>query len=317
MGMKDGLPAALSRWSPWHKQSPGLVGVELGDDGLAFAHAMHEGSRPQLTTCEFLLNQDGELPEEQFRHRLEELGLTGCGCNVVLPPQQYNLLLVEAPNVPQEEMREAIRWRIKDLISTPLEETLIDIFHLPIDSSRSGTPMVYVVATPSQVVMDTIRLVEDANLTLQYIDVTELALRNLAEFTADDQRGLALVKIQQGRGSLSLLRQGSLYLSRQFELPYNGGLLDDLPEDQLILELQRSLDYYERQMGQVPPAAIYLCGENITSDKISDTMRNSLPAKVEVLDVASALSPDQDVDDSLLQLCAAAIGGAMRRTEVA
>ncbi len=317
MGMKDSLPAALSRWSPWHKPNPGLVGVELGDDGLAFAHALHEGSRPQLTTCEFLLNQDGELPEEQFRHRLEELGLTGCGCNVVLPPQQYNLLLVEAPNVPQEEMREAIRWRIKDLISTPLEETLIDIFHLPKDSSRSGTPMVYVVATPSQVVMDTIRLVEDANLTLQYIDVTELALRNLAEFTADDQRGLALVKIQQGRGSLSLLRQGSLYLSRQFELPYNGGLLDDLPEDQLILELQRSLDYYERQMGQVPPAAIYLCGENITSDKISDTMRNSLPAKVEVLDVASALSPDQDVDDSLLQLCAAAIGGAMRRTEVA
>ena len=312
MGMKDSLPAALSRWSPWHKPNSGLVGVELGDDGLAFAHAVHEGPRPQLTTCEFLLNQDGSLPEEQFRHRLEELGLTGCGCNVVLPPQQYNLLLVEAPNVPEEEMREAIRWRIKDLISTPLEETLIDIFHLPKDSSRSGTPMVYVVATPSQVVMDTIRLVEDANLTLQYIDVTELALRNLAEFAADDQRGLALVKIQQGRGSLSLLRQGSLYLSRQFELPYNGGLLDDLPEDQLILELQRSLDYYERQMGQVPPAAIYLCGENITSDKISDTMRNSLPAQVEVLDVASALSSEQDVDDSLLQLCAAAIGGAGR-----
>lgn len=317
MGMSDNLPAALARWSPWHKSSKGLVGVEIGAEGLAFAHTSVEGGATTFSLCEFLLNQDGQVPEEQFRQRIEDLGLTGCACNVVLPPQEYSLLLVEAPNVPPEEMREAVRWRIKDLISTPLDQTLIDIFHLPKDSSRTGTPMLYVVATASETVMETIRLIEDANLTLQYIDVTELALRNLAESVADDQRGLALVKLQQGRGSLSLLRQGSLYLSRQFELPYNGGLLDDLPEDQLILELQRSLDYYERQMGQAPPPAIYLCGENITADKITDTIRNSLPASVDVLDMSSSLSFKADIDDSLLQLCATAIGGALRRPEAA
>ncbi|WP_390614977.1 MSHA biogenesis protein MshI [Maricurvus nonylphenolicus] len=315
--MSDNLPAALARWSPWHKSSKGLVGVEIGSEGLAFAHTNVEGGATKLSLCEFLLNQDGHVPEEQFRHRIEELGLTGCACNVVLPPHEYNLLLVEAPNVPAEEMREAVRWRIKDLVTTPLDQTLIDIFHLPKDSSRSGTPMLYVVTTPSETVMETIRLIEDANLTLQYIDVTELALRNLAESVADDQRGLALVKLQQGRGSLSLLRHGSLYLSRQFELPYNGGLLDDLPEDQLVLELQRSLDYYERQMGQAPPSAIYLCGENITADKITDSIRNSLTANVDVLDMSSSLSFNGDVDDALLQLCATAIGGALRRPEVA
>lgn len=317
MGLSDSLPAALSRWNPWHRASKGLVGVEISDEGLAFAHADYQGGQPRITSCEFLINDDGALPEEQFRQRIETLGLTGCACNVVLPPHQYNLLLIEAPNVPEEEMREAVRWRIKDLITTPLDQTLIDIFHLPKDSSRSGTPMLYVVATASAEIMEIIRLVEDANLTLQYIDVTELALRNLAESVSDDSRGLALVKLQQGRGSLSLLRQGSLYLSRQFELPYNGGLLDDLPEDQLILELQRSLDYYERQMGQTPPSTVYLCGENISTDKITESMRQALPVNVDILDVSASLALAQDIDESLLQLCASAIGGALRRTEVA
>lgn len=156
-----------------------------------------------------------------------------------------------------------------------------------------------------------------ARLKLSSIDIGELALRNIALLLPADERGLAIVRIQQGQGSLVLIRQGQLYLSRQFELPYQAGVDESLPEDNLILELQRSLDYYERQMAQAPPARILLCGDNIRPEKITDSIRSSLPAQVECLQLATLLQADESFDEALLQRCVGAIGAALRKEETA
>src|SRR5690606_41109649 len=57
---------------------------------------------------------------------------------------------------------------------------------------------------------------------------------------------------------LVLVHNSELYLARHFQLPYHGGLLDDISTDALLLEIQRSLDYFERQMRQSPPQQLFL-----------------------------------------------------------
>ncbi|MCW8196623.1 MSHA biogenesis protein MshI [Proteobacteria bacterium 005FR1] len=298
---------------PWgQKHSNQLLGVEVSDEGLALARMIRGKAGLRLESCDFISMAAAGSLAEALSDRIKTIGARDRACNWVLANSSYTLLLVEAPNVPPEELRDAMRWRVKDLISFPAEQATIDIFPLPEDGSR-GKKMYYVVVSERSQIQDTVELARKSGLRLQSIDIAEMALRNIAELIPADRRGLALVRLRQGAGNLVLIREGRVYLSRHFELNYNGGLLDDLPEDALVLELQRSLDYFERQMSQEPPARILFCGDNISADKITQNMRNSLPGELGCLELSGLIAGAEQCEPHLLQLCMGAIGGALRR----
>ncbi len=303
---------ALFKFLGRKQKQQGVVGVELSDDGLALAYVEVTAEANTVQQCEFIPLAQGESAPERLRDRVAELGLQGSPCQLVLTAGSYSLLLVEAPKVEADELVEALRWRIKDLVPFSVEQAALDVFLLPEDSSRGGNPMAYVVAIEKSVIQTMVELVAEAKLELQAIDIAELALRNLLRHCTDTPRGIALVRLSQGGGNLSLLREGNIYLSRAFDIAYNGGLLDDLPEDALILELQRSLDYFERQMRQAPPAHIFFCGENVSADKLTDKIKHSLPGEVNILPVADALTFREGLDEHILPLCLAALGSCLR-----
>lgn len=291
-----------------------VIGVEVGAEGVAFAHILRPATQqPRLVHCEFLAVDAGMDPAEQLRSRLAKLGLQRLPCNFVLNPNSYNLLLVEAPKVPPQELAEALRWRIKDLVTFPVADAAIDAFFLPEDSARGGNRMAYAVVSQRSTIAALVQQVKAAQLSLAVIDVAELALRNLAETCCDTKRGVAIVKLAQGGGSLQIVRAGNLYLSRQFSLPYNAGLLDDLPGDALVLELQRSLDYFERQLRQPPPSHVFLCGENVTADKLTPSIRTGLAVTMDVLSLEAGLQIDDLVQPHMLSLCLLALGAALRQ----
>ena len=295
------------------KNNRGRLGVEVSEDGIAIVcvETTIQG-HPSLKYCEFISADVISSNAETLRAKIAANNLEKIPCNWVLVNPNYNLLLIEAPKVAAEELREAMRWRIKDLISFPVEDAIVDVFPLPSDGTR-GVPMCYVVVAERAHIQRIVDTAADAKLSLDSIDIGELALRNIAELFASEGPGAGLIRLRQGRGSLALIKHAKVYLSRQFELPYNAGLLDDLPEEKLVLELQRSVDYYERQLGQVPPNQLYFCGENISDDKITEGIRRSLPGKSACLPLATLLAGAEQWEESLLQLCVGAIGGALRQ----
>lgn len=294
-----------------------VIGVEFGAEGIALAHIQRFATRqPRLAHCEFLPCNADDDRAEILKNRLAKLGLSRLPCHLVLPPAEYNLLLGEAPKVPAEELAEALRWRVKDLITFPVAEAVIDAFLLPEDSARGNNRMAYAVVTQRKHIEALVAQARAAQLSLNVIDIAELALRNLAEACCDTQRGVALVKLGQGGGSLQILRNGNLYLSRQFSLAYNAGLLDDLPAEALVLELQRSLDYFERQLRQSPPSHVFICGENVTEDKLTADIKNSLPISIRLLSLHEGLQVDDTVAEHNLSLCLSAVGAALRQDRV-
>lgn len=294
-----------------------VVGVEFGVDGVAFAYVKRPATQqPHLVHCEFLPCDAGANAADVLRARLTKLGLQKVACNLVINSNHYQLLLGEAPKVPQEELAEALRWRVKDLIQYPIADAIVDAFMLPEDSVRGTSRMAYAVVSQRNNIVSLVAQAKSAQLKLQAIDIPELVLRNLAQTCCDTKRGIALVRLGQGGGSLQIIRDGNLYLSRQFSLAYNGGLLDDLPADALVLELQRSLDYFERQMRQSPPSHVYLCGENITRDKLTPEIRNSLAVTIEALNIEAGVQIGSDVQAHTLSLCLLALGAALREDAV-
>ncbi len=242
--------------------------------------------------------------------------LKGMPCNVALGAGEYQLLLTDAPDVPLRELRDAIRWKVKDLSSIPLEQAAVDAFLLPADGSRSARPMAYVVVSELNKITRIINLMQQAELTLNSIDISELALRNLSllkpEATAENS-GVGVVQVFSGRASVNIYREGNLYLSRQFNLDDSSGLADEITADNFLLEVQRSLDYYERQMAQTPPALLYICGDHICESDINAHISRGLSVPAKYLELEKLFyMVDDAFDEGGLQRCCVALGAALR-----
>jgi MSHA biogenesis protein MshI len=289
----------------------GLLGIEISSEGVAVAHINRLGTGlPVLQSCRFLpREQDQTLPLAQY---INELGLKGVGCNVVLPSSSYSLFLSEAPNVEDSELTDAMRWKVKDLIDFPIDDAALDVFRLPKDASRGTAQMVYVVISKRSFINEIIQQLAPVGARVESIDITELALRNLSLLCPDDPNGMAMVRISPGMGNLNIIRGQQLYVCRRFDIDFEGGLLDPLPVNSLALELQRSLDYYEHQMGQVPPSQVYLCGEGVSDDKISDELKASLECDLKALPLGQLMVLPDGCEEMMLTNCIGAIGGALR-----
>jgi MSHA biogenesis protein MshI len=308
--------ASLKSLLPRSKRHGALLGIEFAATGVAWVHLLRNDEQVVCQHAEFIPINSGDNPVDELRNRLAKMRLQNLPCHFVLTSGSYQIVLGEAPKVPEEELAEALRWRIKDLIQFPIQQAIVQGFFLPEDSARGSSRMAYAVATQRSIIENLSSHARSLKLNLLSIDIPELALRNLVHFCAEDgKRGVALVRLSQGSGSLIIVRDNNLYLSRQFNLPYNAGLLDDLPAENLILEVQRSLDYFERQMRQVPPAQIYLCGENVTADKLTPTIRNSFSTPIQLLPLEEKIQLKEASQAAILPLCANAIGAALRQEE--
>jgi MSHA biogenesis protein MshI len=273
------------------------------------------GRRPHLTVASSE-SLDGDRDLEQLVQ--ERISDRGASVTLVMPDEQYELLLVEAPRVEPSELRAAVRWKVRNLIDFHIDDAVIDVFEIPGQNNRpQGQAMMYAVAARARSVREYIDAIEGADRNLQVIDIAEMALRNLAAQLEEDIRGVATLYLAEDHGIITITRQGSLYLSRRLATG-----TDDLEgpvgasHEQIALEVQRSLDYYDSHFGQPPVAALaVLPGFEGHSDLV-DGLRGNLSIDVlayraeNVVDCDTPL-PDEGAAEFLL-----ALGGALRHEEI-
>lgn len=238
--------------------------------------------------------------------------------NLVLAQPYYQLLLVEAPRVEPSELRAAVRWKIKNLIDFHIDDAVIDVFEIPGQQERPpGQAMMYVIAARARIVREQIDLFEKQDLDLQIIDVTEMALRNLAAQIEEDTRGMAMLYLEQGYGIVTLTRQSSLYLSRRIEIGTQG--LRANPEDtaaHIALEIQRSLDYYDSHFGLPPLAALRIVPGFEGQQALVANLDEALNLDVALYEPCTALDCGVQIDPAAPPELMLAVGGALRREEV-
>jgi len=241
----------------------------------------------------------------------------------VLPDGSYQLLLVDLPKLPADEIKSAIRWQIKDLLDFPIDETTIQIFDMPSPSSTDQKSMAYVVATQRSSVQEHIDLLQGAGLTLDVINIPELCTRNIATLLPQDADGVAFLHIEEDHGILTITRQGVLYLIRRIEKGRSlirSAASDDFSRAELastfVLEIQRSLDYYESHFDRRPLRELVVSpGSDIGG--LADSLNEQLGLNVsrldlgQMFDMRSAVSAEEQGD------CLLAIGAALRSESLA
>jgi MSHA biogenesis protein MshI len=262
--------------------SPRSVAMARGSRrGDRFVLDLRADAIPQLADA-------GAMMREQGR----QLELGSVPCNVVLAPALYSLSLVERPDVPRDELKEAVRWRLQDTVDFPVEQAAIDVFELPQSASRDRA-MVFVVALQRDALKRMLDIVHGAGINAVSVDVTELALRNVAHgLYPEPDRSVALLRLTAGSGVINVSRSDELFLSRRIS-----GIPAELSQDawegfsdRLLLQVQRSIDYYESAMGQPPCNALIVSTTEGWQDKVCEYLNEMLPVAVRSLrDELSAL----------------------------
>jgi MSHA biogenesis protein MshI len=243
-------------WLTQGGRAPGWLAVSFDETSVQFAHARRARGPKAAQVSRYAARELG--PASSIERVKRDYRLAAYQCSTMLRPGEYDLLLVEAPNVPRAEMKSALRWKVKDMVDYPLDEATIDFLDIPVeDGAAAGRAhQLYAVLARNEVIQARVQKFHDAGIPLAVIDIPETAQRNIAALYEEQDRGVALAYFGTGWGLLTISRRGELYFSRRLELGVDelaadGGDAEDGPLERVALELQRTLDHFERQFRYV------------------------------------------------------------------
>ncbi|MCG8610590.1 MAG: biogenesis protein MshI [Pseudomonadales bacterium] len=248
------------------KAGNAVVGIEIRTDGIALAKVTKQSDESVLQYHNFRPCNAAERAET-LSQLVAEAQCNNARCHLVLPTSNYQTFQVEKPAVEEAEMAEAVRWKLNDLIDYPIDDAVSDVFEFPSDAGRSRGKMINVVSARKVVLSDQIKLIQDAGLELHCIDITELALRNICNFFVVDEQTLGFMYLRPGFGIIIFVKGDHLYLSRKIdvnEAALNSPDTQEAALGQLSLEIQRSMDFFESQLGQIPPKRLLLIGPDVS-----------------------------------------------------
>jgi MSHA biogenesis protein MshI len=244
------------------KREPGWLVVSLRPGELSFVHGQYApGGESVVDRC----GTHALEGEYQGAERLaKELGFDRYQCSTLLAPGEYQMLLVEAPNVPQMELKTAIRWRIKDMLEYHVDDATVDLLEVPRNPAggERGHSM-YAITARNEVIQACIGRFEAARIPLSVIDIQETSQRNVAALFERDERGLAMLYLGDDQGLLTINFRGELVFARRIEvgkqaLTSASGSTREEQFQRILLELQRTFDHFDRQFTYVPIAKLML-----------------------------------------------------------
>ena len=275
------------------KKSEGWLALAFEGRGICAASVTRpSGARPRVELAAF---QAAEQPfsAEALEKLARQLRAHSHHCTTLLGGAEYQLLAVEAPNVPPEELKAAVRWRLKEMLDFHVDDATIDVLDIPVDKNGAGRARtMFVVAARNSVIELRQKLFSEARIDLSVIDLPEMAQRNISALLETEGRGLGLLSFNADGGLLTVTYAGELYLSRRIDVTL--AQLSDADQaektifyDKITLELQRSLDHFDRQFHFIAVSKLMLAPAG--TDGLHAYLAANLYMPVEVLDLADVM----------------------------
>jgi len=292
-----------------------MTGIVSGAGGVAIASVRHGGRNDaSLQLCEFKPVPDaGNEPQVQV---LKGRGLDRQSCSTLLDIGDYQLLVVDAPEVPPQELRAAVRWQIQDLIDFHIDDAVLDVFDAPPGGPAGTRKQMYVVVARAATVKQRIDRLEHAGVNLEIIDIPELAMRNIAARLPEDSSGLVTLYFSPQQCLITLTYQATLYVTRTIDFGYH-----DLQENasnphvlsnRLALEIQRTMDYYEQHFRQAPVRAIAILPLPVILYGLDDALQQTLGLTTRTVTLGDVIDCEQEPDQEHAASCLLAVGSALR-----
>lgn len=307
------------------QKKPGWFAISGSGRGASVAYVVknHNG-KPMVMFAK--TRQESLKDSAAIEILVKDLALSNQHCSLLLSQGEYQLLQLEKPNVPASELKQAVGWKLKDMIECPVEQATIDVIDIPTDPNNAQRqPYAYAVAAKNTLISEYIqRLIETSGSGLEVIDIPELAQRNIAAFLEQENRGLAMLSINEGGSLLTFTANGELYYSRYIDIDTvqiesEDSALKSSIFERLSLDVQRSLDNFERQFPYITINRLVLA-PFMGREDFYDYLKTSLYVQVDQFNLEDIFSFDDGVDLGDLSMQAnllPVLGAALRQDALA
>jgi len=259
-------------------------------------------------------------PTAALRSLRRRRGLASHPVVALLDRSQYQLTLIESPEVPRDEWRQAMRWQLQDRLDFAADQAALDLLEIPADPQPGRRAEILAVAAAREAVLPLLESASRAGITVTAVDVLETALRNLSALLETEGRAQALLQVGEHQSSLVITAQGELLLSHQMNL-----VLADLQQDdpqqrqqafeRASLDLQRTLDSFDRSHSQLPLTRLLITPARGLEAFLAH-VRELLYVPVQAFDLGDVLDlsavPELAADPHRLSAYLPAIGAALR-----
>lgn len=303
------------------KKIAGWLTINIQADGIYLVQVKPVvDARPQVGLTAFYPADKFQL-QKVLEKISRELHFSRYHCINLLNPGEYQLLSVEAPNVPRDELKTAVRWRIKDVLDFPIDDAVIDVLEVPVDKNApERKSSMFAVAAPGQSIRQRQDLFEQAGLPVSVIDIPEMAQRNFSAMLEPEGRGLALLTCDNAGVLLTITFEGELCLTRRFDVTLAQLLQVDVglrsaSYDRITLELQRSFDHFESQFRFIAVAKLIIAPFGDGGSGLQDYLAGNLYMPVEALQLESLVDISRSANlkqPQQQQTFFSAIGAALR-----
>jgi len=268
----------------WLNRRNACVGLQWLGDRLALARVSHADA-PRVESLALY-----DAPAVQRARIVRGLSNEGvfkqAQVHLLLAPGQYDLHHVPAPVVPAEEMRDALRWQLRGSLAYPPEEAVIDFVSLPRPAEAPNKHNVLVVTARRTVVLEAVAPLLDNGIDIEAVDVPELAQHQLAlcAMRKAEPRSIAWLAFDDDTCLFTVHCAGELAFARRMLLP--GSVADEAADavahfsERIAVQIQRSIDLYERQSG-LPAVARVVLGPHVHRGALATLLPTQITAALE------------------------------------
>ncbi|MBY6063949.1 hypothetical protein [Pseudidiomarina sediminum] len=202
--------------------------------------------------------------------------------SLVLGNSFYQSVSLERPPLNDEELRSSLRYSLRDLVVFEPEDCLTDYYEFPVQ--LPGQNRINAVAASKSFLMPILQALHDISDNMRAIVVEEQAVACL--FSAIKEPTVVVYQQPQQAALLQVYHEGSLYVNRavraleriselSLEEVRMGGL------QPLSVEVQRSADYFERQLRQRPVKEVQLAVALPKKSEIIQALHDDLGLQAE------------------------------------
>lgn len=296
---------------------------------------MRGDTLPQLHTAihqEFI---DKKLSSKQLDELCKRYHLNKMDVHTLLHPEHYELIMADAPDVADNEINSTIGWQLTDRLGFPHDQAVIDSFKIPPGPRNSGQkPRLYVAAVHRDIVSQLSQPMLKAHINLKVINIGEMALRNIALQLPESSMGVVMLHLFADSGMLTIIHNADLYLTRRFMMGSNQiyklwkeanaseFVLEDehgLPQsdelttllDKIVVDIQRSLDFYTNNTGMPPVAAIVLTPMPTNIKGLPEYLQQQMGIQVRQLDLNSMVESESEMSSTLQAQMVLPLGAAL------
>ena len=262
-----------------------------GEDSLSLV-CLKGGSVVDVVHQESLDIQNEKNLQSKLQTLIKRFNLTASHASLVLPPEMYQLLMMDNIDVPQAELAQALRWRLKGLTDYPLNDIAVDVFLVPPHGVGQQRKKVFVAVTIQSQLQKLLSYFESAYVQIDSVTIADLALKNLVYLNASlrDFSGTSIfIHADKGRYYIHIYFDKALYLVRKFHLNQN----EANKEEKLLLEIQRSQDYCLSELKLESPRKILFSPVFVNEISLVDYCQAQLDIEVEQVSLASLFEVKQ------------------------